>query len=90
MAGLAPGAKVHVSLRPERVRLHESGAGGWQGTVERNVFVGTDVQTVVSLSQGTALMVRTQNSQSGRAHLFEPGAQVHLEIEPGAARLLAD
>ncbi len=90
--GVDAGADVHVSIRPERMRLclDRSSDGNFPGTVQENVFVGTDVQTVVRLADEMMLMVRTQNSDRGRALIFEPGTEVFIDVEPGAARLLAD
>ncbi len=90
--GIGVGAEVHLSIRPERMRLRldESDEGNFRGTVRENVFVGTDIQTTVSLTDEMALTVRTQNSDHGRTMTFEPGTEVFIDIEPGAARLLAD
>ncbi len=55
-----------------------------------NVFIGTDVQTVVRLQGDLDLIVRTQNSDRGRAMIFEPGAEVLVDVEPGAERVLQD
>ena len=90
--GVGAGADVHMSIRPERMRLSidRVGDGNFTGTVRENVFVGTDVQTTVSLADNVVLTVRTQNSDRGRAMIFEPGTEVFVDIEPGAARLLAD
>ena len=90
--GVGVGSDVHMSIRPERMKLHQARVTpeNWQGTVRQNIFVGTDVQTLVDLAGGLELMVRTQNSDSGRAMTFEPGAEVFVDIELGAARLLVD
>ncbi len=90
--GVGAGAEVHVSIRPERMRLRPDRIddGSFPGTVQENVFVGTDVQTVVRLTDDVVLTVRTQNSDRGRAMTFEPGTGVFVDVEPGAARLLAD
>ena len=86
------GARVHMSIRPERMKLHKTQveAENWQGKVRQNIFVGTDVQTIVDLVGGIELIVRTQNSNEGRAMIFEPGSDVFIDVEFGSARLLAD
>ncbi|MEM6939953.1 MAG: ABC transporter ATP-binding protein [Pseudomonadota bacterium] len=88
--GAAVGARGHISLRPERLKLSgaQTNAQAWPASVVQNVFVGTDVQTVLSLHEGTQITVRTQNSDAGRTQLFDKGAAVFVEVEPGAARLL--
>ena len=90
--GVGSGADVHLSIRPERMRLcaEKADDGNFLGTVLENVFVGTDVQTTVRLSDEIMLTVRTQNSDRGRKMIFERGTEVFVDIEPGAARLLAD
>ena len=90
--GVDAGARVHISIRPERMRLRldRHSDGNVRGTVRENIFVGTDVQTVVTLADSMTLTVRTQNSKRGREMIFEPGTDVYVDVEPGAARLLAD
>ena len=65
-------------------------AENWQGTVRQNIFVGTDLQTIVDLPGGLDLIVRTQNSDKGRAMIFDPGHPVFVDVEFGSARMLAD
>lgn len=86
--GIGVGAQVHMSIRPERMTLGPQGPNGWAGVVRETVFVGTDVQTIVRVAGDLDLTVRTQNS--AQARLFEPGAEVAVAVEPGAARLLQD
>ena len=89
--GVAQGAKVHLSLRPERVILSpQPGAESLQATVRENIFVGTDITTIVQLAGGPEFRIRTSNSDRGRARIFEPGAGVFVNMEQGAARLLTD
>ncbi len=90
--GVGTGSEVHMSIRPERMKLQSERIGqeNWQGTVQQNIFVGTDVQTIVGLPGDMQLMVRTQNSEEGRAMIFEPGTEVFVNVESGSARLLAD
>ncbi len=83
-AGFAPGTH-HVSIRPERVTL---AATGLAATVERVIYLGTDLHVITRLSTGAEMRLRMQNA--GRLSPPEPGAQVHLQLEEGALRLLAD
>ena len=78
----------HVSIRPERLSLTAPGSGDLEAQVERIVYLGTDLQLLARLPGGEALHARLQNS--ARITLPEPGATVGLQIEAGAARLLAD
>ncbi|MFM1863564.1 MAG: hypothetical protein RLZ26_2086 [Pseudomonadota bacterium] len=84
-AGLGPGAH-HLSIRPERIGI--AAGGPLCATVERVVYLGTDLQLVTRLADGTAVQVRLQNS--ARTEVPAPGTAIALEPEEGAARLLAD
>ncbi len=90
--GVGEGAKVHMSIRPERLVLSETEApeNSLRGTVHDNIFVGTDIQSVIDLDDGPRMLVRTSNSDRGKKHLFERGATAYVTMEGGAARLLVD
>lgn len=85
----AQGSAVHLSIRPERIHLSQKDQM-WQGTVRENIFVGTDVQTLVALPGDMTLMVRTQNSAQGAASMFDPGSTVGIALDDGAVRMLED
>lgn len=86
------GSKVHLSVRPERLFLSDepTDAGSLKGTVVENIFIGTDITTIIDLNDGPNFTVRTSNSDRGNKRIFEPGAQAYVNIEAGAARLLVD
>jgi spermidine/putrescine transport system ATP-binding protein len=84
-AATTPG-RHHLSIRPERITLAEGGEV--TATVERVVYLGTDVQVLTRLPGGVPLSLRVQNS--ARIAIPAPGASVTLHLEEGAARLLAD
>jgi spermidine/putrescine transport system ATP-binding protein len=84
---LAPGAH-HVSIRPERLALAETGGADLTARVERVVYLGTDLQLLARLPDGAGLTVRLQNS--ARTSLPGQGEEVGFCIEEGAVRLLAD
>ena len=87
-AGLAPGVH-HLSIRPERIGIAPEGAPGTLAArVERVIYLGTDLQLVARLDDGTAVQLRLQNS--ARTEVPETGARIGLQTEEGAARLLAD
>jgi spermidine/putrescine transport system ATP-binding protein len=77
----------HLSIRPERVTLAAPGAGV-QAVVEQVIYLGTDLQVLVRLDGGTPMQVRLQNA--ARIQVPSPGTRVGLQLEEGAARLLAD
>ena len=76
----------HLSIRPERLTLSDT--ADLTATVERVVYLGTDLQVHVRLPGGTPFTLRLQNA--ARVSLPEPGQTVGLQLEEGAARLLAD
>jgi len=81
------GGRHHLSIRPERVSLVASG-GDLDVTVERVVYLGTDLQILARLDGGADMHVRIQNS--ARIAVPSVGDRIGLRIEEGAARLLAD
>ncbi|MEO1491387.1 MAG: ABC transporter ATP-binding protein [Pseudomonadota bacterium] len=85
-SGQAEPGRAHVSIRPERFSLVEQGL---PCTVEQMVYLGTDTQHLVRLSDGTLITVRTQNAHAAQVP-FGPGDRAALHVDPGAARILAD
>ena len=77
----------HISIRPERISLVPSG-GDLTAVVDRVVYLGTDLQIFTRLDGGAAFHLRLQNS--ARIAIPAPGSTVALQLEEGAARLLAD
>jgi spermidine/putrescine transport system ATP-binding protein len=76
----------HLSIRPERVSIAPD--GDLTATVDRVVYLGTDLQLLTTLDGGQPFHVRLQNS--ARAAVPPPGSRITLRLEEGAARLLAD
>jgi spermidine/putrescine transport system ATP-binding protein len=90
--GVSKGAKVHVSIRPERLVMSDTPTKGESLKVKvvENVFIGTDFTTHLVVENGPKLTVRSSNSARGNRRVFDPGATAHVQIEGGAARLLVD
>ena len=90
--GIRSGSKYHISIRPERLFISDqpSNSESLKGSVKEHIFIGTDISTVVNLAGGPDFLVRTSNSDRGNSRIFEPGAQVYVNIEEKAARLLTD
>ncbi len=86
------GSKVHLSIRPERLFMSEEPAEGesLKAKVRENIFVGTDITTILDLADGPEFIVRTSNSDRGNKRIFEPGTDMYVNMEVGAARLLVD
>ncbi|MEM6622086.1 MAG: ABC transporter ATP-binding protein [Pseudomonadota bacterium] len=85
--GRAEGPQAHVSVRPERLSLDYQ--GDLPCMVQRLIYLGTDTQYVVRLADGSELVVRRQNAQTGTKG-FQPGEAAAVVIDPGAVRILAD
>ncbi|WP_114287602.1 ABC transporter ATP-binding protein [Candidatus Halocynthiibacter alkanivorans] len=90
--GIGVGSKVHMSVRPERLFISDDPTEGGclKGRVQENIFAGTDITTIINLADGPNFTVRTSNSERGNKRIFEPGNEVFVNMEMGAARLLAD
>ena len=86
------GSQVHLSVRPERLFLSEAPTEteSLKGRIVENIFIGTDITTIVDLGEGPKFTVRTSNSDRGNKRIFEPGAEAYVNMEMGAARLLVD
>jgi spermidine/putrescine transport system ATP-binding protein len=85
--GLKPGAH-HVSIRPERLTLAEPASADLTARVERVIYLGTDLQLMARLADGTEMVMRLQNS--ARNALPGQGDEIGLRLEEGALRLLVD
>lgn len=90
--GVNAGANVHLSVRPERLFLSDqpTEAESLQGTVTENIFIGTDITTIIDVPGGAPFTVRTSNSDRGNKRILDPGTTAFINMEPGAARLLVD
>ena len=90
--GVSIGSRAHLSIRPERLFLSTTPSDHQhlKAVIRENIFIGTDLTTIVSISDGLDFTVRTSNSDRGNERIFEPGSEVYLNMEQGAARLLMD
>jgi spermidine/putrescine transport system ATP-binding protein len=86
-AATSSGGRHALSIRPERVAI-TTDAPDLQATVERVIYLGTDLHLITRLDGGEPFSLRLQNAS--RVTLPEPGARIGLKLEEGAARLLAD
>jgi spermidine/putrescine transport system ATP-binding protein len=82
---------VKLVIRPERVRLEESGAAGHNrvpGMVERVVYVGSIMQVIVHLAPGQTLQAWVQNQGEGLPYQQGHPVSVHMPVD--ALRVLVD
>jgi len=83
---------MQLSIRPERLFLSAESLDNQsiKATVKENIYIGTDLTTIVSCNNGPDFVVRTSNSDRGSKRIFDPGSDVYLNMEAGAGRLLVD
>lgn len=79
------GAQVHVSVRPEKIKLVKAGAGQIDGTVTAQIFLGDQWVFQIETPLGPMDVV-TQNS-GGRQ--VEEGDEIGLNWSPDEVRILA-
>jgi spermidine/putrescine transport system ATP-binding protein len=84
------GATVTLSVRPERLHLVPASTGqALACRIEAQIYLGTDLQYQVSLSDGSRLTVRTPNSVDPNLR-FAVGSQAGLLFDRGSASVLHD
>jgi putative spermidine/putrescine transport system ATP-binding protein/spermidine/putrescine transport system ATP-binding protein len=86
---VAPGAPVTVCIRPEKIRLLDSGASApegfnaLQGTVREQFFHGNAVRLAVDLDQGVTCTVDLRlDTALGQSRLPAAGSSVALAFDP--------
>jgi spermidine/putrescine transport system ATP-binding protein len=82
---------VKIVIRPERVRLEETGTAGENrvpGMVERVVYVGSIMQVIVHLAPGQTLQAWVQNQGEGLP--YGQGHPVSVHLPSDALRILVD
>jgi spermidine/putrescine transport system ATP-binding protein len=88
--GVAPTGHVTIVVRPEHANLASaSQQAPLRGVLENIVYFGTDTHYHVKLLDGSAFIVREQNSHDG-GNGFETGKKIGIMLEAGAARVLRD
>lgn len=86
--GVTPG-KVTLAIRPEHASLVSEGEGMLAGTLGNIVYFGTDTHFHVQLDDGTAFVLRQQNTPDATAR-FESGARVGVKFGADVAQVLRD
>ncbi|MFK7994493.1 MAG: ABC transporter ATP-binding protein [Granulosicoccus sp.] len=95
-ADMSIGQKGVVSLRPERLHLQaptsvssEDNSAQLHGVISDVVYLGTDRQYCVAISDSESVTVRTQNIDEGDS-LLQSGARISVNLTSGAARFLVN
>jgi spermidine/putrescine transport system ATP-binding protein len=89
--GCSEGAAVHLSVRPEKIWVHEleDGMASVEGTIVERVYVGTTTQVIVELSPGVRLVALEQNTARARSDdRWQIGERVRLGWLPEHALVL--
>ncbi|MFZ5918394.1 MAG: ABC transporter ATP-binding protein [Chloroflexota bacterium] len=89
------GQAVTLAVRPEKIRLHRERPPGavntLTGSVENVVYIGTDTQYIVRLTEQTRVKVREQNLTPLMMEVpFHAGEQVFVEWPPESGLVLVD
>jgi spermidine/putrescine transport system ATP-binding protein len=85
----AEGDGTVMIVRPEQLRLGQSGAAGLAAKVTGVVYFGTDIHVNLQLTDGTGLTARVPSPVDGGAD-FGAGQDVAVTFQPGAARLIEE
>jgi len=90
-AVVKPGDAITIAIRPEKIDLHpvaDNAPNSLPGVLEESVFIGTDNRYVVRLTEKTKLVVREQNSMSGRFSDLTVGQSVLAQCSAEHALIL--
>jgi spermidine/putrescine transport system ATP-binding protein len=82
---------VRLAIRPERVRIEPSGAGGQNripATIERLVYLGSTTQVYVLLPSGDRIQALVANAEE--VEEYDAGAAVTAHLPEDALRILAE
>jgi spermidine/putrescine transport system ATP-binding protein len=89
--GLAQGAEVQLSVRPEKLLVDEleDGMAAVEGTIAERVYMGTATQLIVELAPGSRLVALEQNTARARADdRWELGDRVRIGWRPEHGQVL--
>lgn len=79
------GGACTLALRPERLSIGPSGAGGVQGRVELSAYLGAVREHLITIGEGTRLLVR--DATSGQLPPLIAGESVRVRWDTDAERL---
>lgn len=82
--GLEPGTPVHLSIRPEKVRLVQPGRGMLDGTVKARIFLGSQWVFQIETAAGEFTVI----AQNTGFQSLQETQQVGLEWSPAEVRVL--
>lgn len=79
--------RVTIAVRPEQVRVTETGSGDFPARVTSTVYFGTDTHCHLALADGSEIVARLQSPPDGEAGL-SAGTSVGVSFAPGAVQVL--
>jgi len=88
LSGLEAGAKAEVVVRPEAMRMTETGQGAFQGTVRRAMFLGNVAEYLVEIEGLGEWLVDVANP--AETHMVEVGGKIVLTPSPSSVHILPD
>ena len=87
---LPQGNAVTLAIRPEQARIAAAeDPVAMQGTLEDEIYIGTDTQYRIDIGASSPFVVRVQNAD-GDTHRITPQSQVGICIDPSRIRILKD
>ena len=81
-----PGTRISLGVRPEKLRLADSGTNTLSGTVTERAYIGVSTQYVLDTTAG-AITVYVQNVHEADG-AAEPGRSLTVSWEPGSTFVL--
>ncbi len=90
--GLEKGQAASLSLRPECARISRDPESNnrLQAEIKESVFMGASTQIVSVLSNGTKIIIESQNQIFSSEPEFKPGEKIWINWEFGSAVLLPE
>jgi len=87
---LPQGNAVTLAIRPEQARIAAADDPvAMQGTLEDEIYIGTDTQYRIDIGATSPFVVRVQNADGGTRRIT-PQSQVGICIDPSRIRILKD
>ncbi len=95
-AGISPGRKATLTVRPERVQILRDRPDGrpntFVGSLRESIYIGTDTRFIIDLSPTVQILARQQNALPIGMPVMEGPAGVKLWVTwaPNSARILVE
>lgn len=92
---LRVGQRVTCAVRPEKMHLHhaappQNSVNVARGEITTQVYIGTDTQFLIQLSEDTTISVREQNPDITAGPALQRGEQIYVTWSPESTLILMD